>query len=175
MTNERLNISWKTTSAGLGIVSISLTATLVTVVSIQNVDLLSTVALSLAIITFVAQLLIFIAQNWDSTEQSHRSLTLHTETQTVLSEIRARASGSETILREQVSRFMNYLISPKGVESIPDERMGADESHILPPLDTDLVEITDDLEGDIRWIRLHSPPSNPVDAFRRVEGLRALS
>ena len=95
--------SWKTLATISICLAIASLATLVTVVAINDVDLLSTVALTLAVIAFVAQLLIYIAQTAATSQQTAQSLAINTETKSLLTDIRARTGGTESVLKEQFS------------------------------------------------------------------------
>ncbi len=72
----------------------SLTA-LVLVTSINDADLLSVVALALAVIAFAAQLIIYIVQPSEAAAESRRSLGLHTELNGLLAELRERTGTTQ--------------------------------------------------------------------------------
>lgn len=141
-------------SASLLVTVASLTA-LVIVVAIRGADLLSVVALALAIIAFSAQLIIYIVQASESAASSRRALELHTQISALLSELRERtgrtqhsvdtinarlleavigkteiAAGSESprLLAEQIAE--TYTEASRTTPSIPD---AGPLDHLFPP------------------------------------------
>lgn len=91
--------SWRTLTIASITIAVASLSTLTIIVSTKDVDLLSTVALTLAILAFVAQLLIYIAQTTAAAQQTAQSLALNNETKNILADIRARTRGAESILR----------------------------------------------------------------------------
>jgi hypothetical protein len=171
MPESVLHVSWKSVAIALGILSVSLSATLVVVLATQNIDILSTVALSLAIIAFVAQLLIFIAQNGVAIEQSRQSLVLNAETKGLLVEIRTHASGSESILRTHFTKLLEYITDPTGPKREALSNSGATTSRFPDRID----DSNKSWEDDPRWVRLHSAPSNPDAVFNTLIGLTGMA
>lgn len=82
--------SWRVTAISLSILCLGLVATVITIGFIKGVDGLSTIALTLAVIAFIAQLLIFVIQTNQSGSQLREAQQLNTQTLELLSEVRTR-------------------------------------------------------------------------------------
>jgi hypothetical protein len=105
-----MSVSWRTVAYVAALIAVSLGATLVLVVATKNADLLATVALALAIITFVAQLLIYVAASAGEARHMQQSLALNRETSNILSEIKARTLSSESIMKEQFDTVLKHAL-----------------------------------------------------------------
>ncbi|MEU8424008.1 hypothetical protein AB0C15_24385 [Micromonospora sp. NPDC048835] len=75
-----LRVSWRSIAIWLALAGLSLLGTIIIIIPVRNVDLLSTIALALAILAFVAQLLIFIAQTVSASQQNAQSLQINVDT-----------------------------------------------------------------------------------------------
>jgi hypothetical protein len=85
-------------------------AALSIITAVKDVDVLSTIALSLAIIAFGVQLLVTTAQNQNTAQQSVRSEQLNTQTRTLLAEMQTTARGTETMVREQFGQLLRAFL-----------------------------------------------------------------
>src|SRR4051794_30757419 len=97
-----MRVSWRAVAIGLLLLVVAVLATLAVVVSIHDVDLLSTVALALAILAFAAQLLVSLLQSNAQAAQLSATERVNNETRALLSEISAR---SEALLTNQAGMF----------------------------------------------------------------------
>lgn len=118
------------------LVAIASLAALAIVASIDDADALSTVALALAILAFVVQIMIFIAQAWSGGQQLSQSHELNAGTMAALSELRTRASGTEQILARQVDTAMRFAFERSQVElrkrDLPPDQAAEELEDALP-------------------------------------------
>lgn len=84
--------------------------TLVIIVAIQGADLLSVVALALAVIAFSAQLIIYIVQAAQAAADNRRSLQLHAELSALLSELRERTGRTQRSVDTINERLLSAVI-----------------------------------------------------------------
>ncbi len=92
------------------LVTVAALTTLVIVVAIREADLLSVVALALAVIAFSAQLIIYIVQAAESASATRRSLELHVELSGLLSELRERTGSTQRSMDTINSRLLEAVI-----------------------------------------------------------------
>ncbi|MEX5298530.1 hypothetical protein RCG67_07095 [Kocuria sp. CPCC 205292] len=103
---EQFSASWRTlalTSAG---VNFALLATVGVVGFVTSSDGLSTVALSLAIVAFVCQLIIYTVQTWQGSRQLEQARELNSATESMLAEARARIAGTNELVSAQHKEFI---------------------------------------------------------------------
>jgi hypothetical protein len=110
MRGSHFSMSWKALTIVAICISVASLATISVIVSIKDVDVLSTVALTLAVLAFVAQLLIYIAQTAASSEQIAQNLSINSETKGILAEIRARTGGTEAVLKDQFNVVLRHAL-----------------------------------------------------------------
>ena len=87
----------------------SLTA-LAIVAAQKDAGTLETIALALAIVAFVAQVLIFIAQSITTTQQLIRSETIYDETLRALEQIQASTEGTKAAVEGQLERLLTAVL-----------------------------------------------------------------
>ncbi|GAA1028866.1 MULTISPECIES: hypothetical protein [Amycolatopsis] len=110
VVDGRLMIKWKTVGIVGALSGIGCLGVLITVVSIKDIDSLSTVALVLAILAFAIQIMIFIAQTAASTEQSKSTLEINSETKSILSELRTRTQATNDVLNLQFNKLLDKML-----------------------------------------------------------------
>lgn len=108
--SPNMTLSWQWVTYVVTLIALSLGATLTIVVSTKDVDLLSTVALALAILAFVAQLLVYVADSASDIRQSQQNLQINAQTKEVLTELQTRTQGSESIMKDQFDRVLKYVL-----------------------------------------------------------------
>lgn len=91
-------------------VALTCLAALVVVASIKDVDTLSTVALSLAVIAFVAQLIVFVVQTGATSQQMLQSRELHAELLRLLGEMGERTKGTEAAVTRMDEKLLEVAI-----------------------------------------------------------------
>ncbi len=101
-----LTVSWLSLSIALTVLVVASVATLVTVVTVNGIDLLSTVALALAILAFIAQLVGSWTQSQSSAQMSADTYRINAETKGLLSLIRGQ---SDSLIANQKDHFGEML------------------------------------------------------------------
>ena len=92
------------------LVTVAALTTLVIVVAIRDADLLSVVALALAIIAFSAQLIIYIVQAADSAAATRQTLELHAQLAGLLAELRERTGTTQKSMDAINSQLLGAII-----------------------------------------------------------------
>lgn len=90
-----LTVRWSVVALAMGILALGALGTLTAIVSIKDVDTLSTVALALAVVSFAAQLIVTMAQ-------AHQSAQVNGETRAALGEMRA---NTDSLLSNQTDQY----------------------------------------------------------------------
>lgn len=99
--------------AGL-ITGLASLVTLVIVVYLKDIDALSTVALALAILAFVVQLMVYILQTSQTTEQARQAGDLHARSMAILSQIQERTQGTQASVDRMNARLVEAVIQKYG-------------------------------------------------------------
>lgn len=103
-----LQIGWRRLAVASSIAAAGSLVALTILAATKNADVLSTVALALAVIAFGAQLVVFIAQSQTTSQQMVQAERLNTDTRSALVEVRAT---SQAILRTMSEQFQPVLES----------------------------------------------------------------
>lgn len=111
----RLSVPWSALSLALGVVAIASLGALVIVATVKDVDVLSTVALALAILAFAAQIIVSLAQSQASAQQLAASERVNAETRGLLAQIGAQGAS---LLANQSGQFDRVLEAALGTESV---------------------------------------------------------
>jgi len=111
-----LTIAWPIVAIILGVITLTSLGTLVVITHVNKVDVLSEVALSLAVVSFAAQLIVTMAQAQQSTQVA-------SETKAALSEMRATTNSLEANQRGQFDTVLKALVQRlnAAVEEVVDE------------------------------------------------------
>jgi hypothetical protein len=114
----RISIDWLIGS--LILLSLSSLGALVIVATVTKADTLSTVALALAVLAFLAQLVLSIAQNIAANRQFADIVAVNTQAQAALSEIR-QATGEALARRDQqFERLLQTIVPTALADSLSD-------------------------------------------------------
>lgn len=175
----------------VGALAVALTclATLVVVASIHDVDTLSTVALALAVIAFVAQLIVFVVQTNASNSQMLNSRALHAELLRLLGRMDERARGTdaavttinERLLEAALGKVMPFSDDP-GVEGLEIKRLARDVAEVLDSSAHDRAtrvprterEADENRYNDEAIVRMLRTFPGPAESEAAVKGLEAL-
>jgi hypothetical protein len=170
-------IGWGWLTTGLAVFSAACLATLIVVVAVKNIDILSTVALALAVLAFSAQLIVTMAQ-------SQQFGQLNADTKSALTEMRATTSSLLTNQREQFDRVLKYALRqavPAAVEDVAsaeDEQPSTDRGERAAELETALETRLDEVLKQLRTSSSLQPDVNQrlsltnVDSPNRARRLR---
>lgn len=104
-------VKWKTVAVGSIIFAlVSLTA-LAIVATINKADSLSVVALGLAVMAFVVQIIVFIVQNNAATKQAADTAALNAETLKALATIEAKSEGTQRTVGVMNERLLDFALN----------------------------------------------------------------
>jgi hypothetical protein len=151
-------VRWTWLTTVLSVVTVASLTTLVVVVSIKNVDLLSTVALALAVLAFAAQLIVSLAQAHAATSQLTQSERINSETQSTLTDIRSSGQALLTNQTELVQRLLQAVL-PRATEDAVRETVteGVDGTARI-----DADELASRVESKVRLALKDYIPANAV-------------
>jgi hypothetical protein len=129
----------------IGAAALALTclAALVVVASLKHAETLSTVALALAVVTFVAQLIVFVVQAGAASQQMLQSRALHAEQLQLLGEMGERARGTDATVTRIDERLLEVALGKTLGER---DKTGADARSIAMEV-TALLNTEADLPG----------------------------
>ena len=105
-----LSVPLKAVAVGSILLTLTSLVLLVIIVSIKDVDLLSTVALGLAILAFVVQLIVYIVQTAAANQQLLQSQQLHGATLRILAEIEEKSAGTQATVRTISERLLAHVL-----------------------------------------------------------------
>lgn len=107
--NGRVELRWKTIGLGSLLVNLAAIGALAVVASVKRADVLSTVALALAVLSFIGQIIIFTFQAVQSADHLKQAEAIKDETVALLSEARTRIEGTQQMVSRQYDQFQNLL------------------------------------------------------------------
>lgn len=115
VSGDNQKVSFQIPARAAAVSSICLNLVLVIVIgiilSISDVDFLSTLALSLAVIAFIVQIMVFIFQASASTMQLARSEELHGSTMRALTAIEEKAEGTRQTVTTMSDQMLAAMLS----------------------------------------------------------------
>lgn len=111
MTTDAANFTVKAKSVAVvsALVAMGSLAALSIVVSVKDVDILSTVALALAILAFVVQIIVYVVQSASASQQLADARYLHGEMMSVLAELQTRSAGTQRSIESLQDQMINDL------------------------------------------------------------------
>jgi hypothetical protein len=117
---SKLEIPWSWVAAASLTVGLGALTTLAVIVSIKDVDTLSTVALALAVIAFAAQLVLALWQGFATQNQTMQMERVNSETQSLLSEVRLTTNGLSNTQSGQFDRLLTSILAvvPSAVHNV---------------------------------------------------------
>lgn len=101
-----LHVPWSGLTVALIVIAAASLGTLAVIVGIKDVDVLSTVALALAVLAFAAQLIVSLAQAQGAAHQLTQTERINSETQSALAEVK---STGHAMLANQSELFNKVL------------------------------------------------------------------
>jgi hypothetical protein len=142
-----LSVSWRSIAVGATCTAIALATALVVVSTQNDLDYLATLALALAVIAFVAQIIVFIAQTNFSSQQIARAEELHGLTARALVAIEEKAEGT----RQTVNTINDRILPAALGKLVPDA--------IANGVPLDSAEFMERLD---EFVHRTAAPSSPV-------------
>jgi hypothetical protein len=94
-------------------VALTCLTVLAVVTSIEDKSALETVAIALAILAFVVQIIVYIAQAEAAAAALRRSQDIYAETLRVLTEIRERSEGTQAAVTQQFDKVLEHALAAK--------------------------------------------------------------
>jgi hypothetical protein len=107
MSRDTFNIPWRTVAIASLLINLGAIGTIATVATVHGENALATVALALAVIAFICQLIIFSVQTWQSGEQLKQAERLNSETSSLLAEARTRLEGTHQMVTSQYQELLH--------------------------------------------------------------------
>jgi hypothetical protein len=120
VTTEHLHLSWRSVAIGSLLLNLVAVAAVTSVAAANDADALSTVALSLAVIAFVCQLLVYTVQTWQSGEQLRSAETLNRETLGVLAEARVRIESTHHMVESHQEQMIRLVLNKEDRERLKE-------------------------------------------------------
>jgi hypothetical protein len=157
------------------------------VATIVKADALSTIALALAILSFIIQIGLFIAQSWTSGQQVLHSEELNSDTRAILAEVRENARGTNQMISDQFEKVLAHLLnttkrtvdeSVKGPEAkIINQRLDREFENAMRRRNSELVRERRTPTDEERTLlaAFRSYPSDPKELAESQEAISHLS
>ncbi|MBM0204571.1 hypothetical protein JNW90_16855 [Micromonospora sp. STR1s_5] len=156
-----LVVPWPWLTLSLAVALIACLGTLAVVVSVDNVDTLSTIALALAVLAFAAQLIVSLAQAQGSAEQLTQVERTNSATQSALADVRSTAQALLSNQSEQFNKVLTAALrsaTASVVEEVADAADSTDPSGVAG-LDPELI--AERVEGRLRKLIVAPGPQTP--------------
>ncbi|MFG1748551.1 hypothetical protein ACGFJ4_30685 [Micromonospora chalcea] len=158
-------VPWSWLTLSLAVALITCLGTLAVVVSVNNVDTLSTIALALAVLAFAAQLVVSLAQAQGSAQQLTQVERTNSETQSALAEVRSTAQALLSNQSEQFNKVLSAALrsaTASVVEEVTDAAADSPDSADGASLDPELI--AERVEGRLRKFMM-APSARPESDF----------
>lgn len=122
--SQNFIVSYRLLSLVGALCTLAAITALIFVSAIRGVDALSTVALALAILAFVIQILFFIAQSATAAEQAKQMMELNADSRTLLEGVRSNVDQIKDLLREHFSYVLQKALDGRTPEEQAEPREG---------------------------------------------------
>jgi hypothetical protein len=129
----------------------------VVVGAVKDAEILSTVALALAVLSFSSQLVIFIIQASTSTQQLRQSEELNLQTTALISQIRADIAGTKSALTDHFRELLRAVISRSLTEAEKAAVAGNE-----PLASQQLAELLSNLEKSVSRLTTSEDSATPT-------------
>jgi hypothetical protein len=151
------------------VVAVVSVAALAVVASLKNADLLATVALTLALLSFVLQILIFIVQTSATNSQLVQSQHIYGETSALLSRIQAQVEGARSTVDRMSDRLLEAALGKATAETegSPAVDPAAFARRVREIIEPELQSETVAAAGD--WTGRYPPPQPDRAIVRYME------
>ncbi|MEV0328716.1 hypothetical protein AB0H63_20040 [Micromonospora echinospora] len=155
-----LHVPWSRLSLGLLAVTITSLGTLSVIVGIKDVDILSTVALALAVLAFAAQLIVSLAQAQGSAQQLTQTERVNSETKSALAEVKSTANALLTNQSDQFNQVLSALLRSATADAVREATeasavVDAQEPDGVEPIDPEAV--AERVEERVKKLLSHQP------------------
>jgi hypothetical protein len=95
---------------GCGIVTVGALAATAVVATVNHADTLSTVALALAVIAFLVQIVVYVAQAGAAEAQRVHAEQLNAQTSTLLAEVKVTAASTQQLVQDQFRELLRAFL-----------------------------------------------------------------
>jgi hypothetical protein len=113
-------VPWRTVSIVSLVLNGATIAALATLAGLQNADALATVALALAVVAFVSQLMIFAWQTYQNGVQLTQARELNSSTLQLVADAKTRIDGTYDMVRGQYQELLQLTALKAGAEAAKD-------------------------------------------------------
>lgn len=136
------------------VAAVAAVAALIAVAAVNDADALNTVALYLAVIAFVAQLIMYVAQNESSARQLKQSQDVQRQTSMMLSEIRQQSAAMQHKLDEEHAVMVNALVeqaanATERLAALQHVGQGKGEGSGSAPSEEALAQLRDQIRAEL--------------------------
>ena len=172
MTEEsQFSISWRSIALASLLVNLGAIATIVTITAVRDAGLLNTAALTLVVIVFVCQLIMYSILTWQSGQQVQEARQLHASTLSLLAEARASIAGTRQMASSQYQEFIQLITLKAGPEAARSVK-NIDATPTALKAVAQTVQKTEDSATGTWWTQLpRTTPSSLLLSGRIVLGL----
>jgi hypothetical protein len=123
-TAGTLSISYRIVALGSGLLAAGCLTTLIVVSALNDADALASTAMALAIITFIVQLIVYVAQAEQARRDNVLAQQLHKELSASLADLTARAHGTESLVESMNEKLLDKALriaETEGRDAVPAE------------------------------------------------------
>jgi hypothetical protein len=113
---SQFSISQRSAALASLLVNLGAISTIAIISAVRDAGILNTVALALAVIVFVCQLIIYSVQTWQSGQQLQEARQLNANTLSLLAEARVRGEGTRQVVSSQYQEFIHLVTLKAGPE-----------------------------------------------------------
>lgn len=113
-----LRLNWRTVAIGSLLLNLAAIAGIAAVSIVKKADVLSTVALLLAVIAFVCQLIVYAIQTSQASAQLRQAESLNAGTETLLAEVRTRIEGTHQMVSLEHEELMRLVLAKSATEVV---------------------------------------------------------
>jgi hypothetical protein len=106
-----LSLSWRTVAVISAVAAVASLTTLAVVAGLGNADALATVALALAIVSLVSQLIVFIAQTESGARQAEHGDEIYRDTKALLSGLDVSARMTSQMVSGQFDKLLERVLA----------------------------------------------------------------
>lgn len=105
-----LRLPWRWVAITSIVINLALLVGLISTIAVPNTQALSTVALTVAILAFLVQMIVFFLQSWMSNQQMLRAEQLHSDSQQLLTRVQASSDQSLHVLEDQLRPLLSTTV-----------------------------------------------------------------
>lgn len=178
MAKPDIHIEWRTVAIGSLLLNLGAIGVVATIATVHDSNTLATIALALAIIAFISELIIFSVQTWQSGEQLKQAERLNSATSSLLADMRTRLEGTHQMVTTQYQELLHLAVlkadatDAKGGTTSTGRRVAEVVRDIMPTVESEnpATHIYGTKEASLllRWPNLQ-------DARRAIELLEPLT